>query len=426
MPIDYRPMWKSLGLNLDNHDKLMEVLGAAYGSLFLSQKSRPAHTSYLDFVMGEVHGLRIKEIVDGKKQGKKVVGTYCTFVPEEIVLAVGGVMVGLCAGADFATQEVEKYLPRNMCALIKSTFGFKLESVCPYLEASDVIVGENTCDGKKKAYEVFKGLVKDLYVMDLPQTKTKEARALLKTEYKKFITKMESLSGRTITVDGLKKAMAVVNAKRSAVHRLCVLRRADPAPISGLDALLINQIYFYEDPVRFTENINALCDELDGRVKTKAGVFPAKTPRLLISGCPMAVPNWKLPALIESKGAVGVGEESCTGERGTRNLVEGSSSTLDGLVDSLVERYLAIDCAVFTPNKERVDHIKEMAAVYKVDGVVLYSLNFCTPYMVEAMGIERELESAGIPAIKIETDYSQEDMGQLATRIQAFIERVGS
>jgi benzoyl-CoA reductase/2-hydroxyglutaryl-CoA dehydratase subunit BcrC/BadD/HgdB len=426
MSTDYHPMWKSLGLNLDNHDKLMEVLGAAYGSLFMSQKNRPTHTSYLDFVMSEVHGLRIKEIVDGKQQGKKVVGTYCTFVPEEIVLAAGCVMVGLCAGADFATEEVERYLPRNICALIKSSFGFKLGGVCPYLEASDVVVGENTCDGKKKAYEALKRLVKDLFIMDLPQTKTKEAMALLKTEYKKFIAKMESLSGRKITVEGLKKAIAIVNAKRSAVHRLSALRSADPAPISGLDALLINQIYFYEDPVRFTENINALCDELDGRIKAKTGAFAVKTTRLLISGCPMAVPNWKLPAIIETHGAVVVGEESCTGERGTRNLVTNTASTLDGLVDALVERYLAIDCAVFTPNKERLDHIKEMAAAYKADGVVLYSLNFCTPYLVEAMGIEHELEAAGIPAIKIETDYSQEDMGQLTTRIQAFIERVVS
>jgi benzoyl-CoA reductase/2-hydroxyglutaryl-CoA dehydratase subunit BcrC/BadD/HgdB len=426
MSTDYRPMWKSLGLNLDNHDKLMEALGAAYGSLFLSQKNRPLRTSYLDFVMSEVHGLRIKELVDGKQQGKKVVGTYCTFVPEEIVLAAGGVMVGLCAGADFATQETEKYLPRNICALIKSTFGFKLGGVCPYLEASDVVVGENTCDGKKKAYEVLQGLVKDLYVMDLPQMKGDDAKALLRNEYRKFIAKMESLSGHTITVESLKKAITVVNAKRSVMHRLSALRSADPAPISGLDALLVNQIYFYEDPVRFTENINALCDELDGRVMAKTGAVPAKTPRLLISGCPMAIPNWKLPAVIESRGAVVVGEESCTGERGTRNLVAESASTLDGCVDALVDRYLGIDCAVFTPNKERLDHIKEMAAACKADGVVLYSLHFCTPYMVEAMGIEHELEAAGIPAIKIETDYSQEDMGQLATRIQAFIERVSA
>jgi benzoyl-CoA reductase/2-hydroxyglutaryl-CoA dehydratase subunit BcrC/BadD/HgdB len=425
MATDYRPMWKELHMNLDNHDKLMEVLGAAYGSLFLSQKNRPLRTSYLDFVMSEVHGLRIKELVEGKKKGTKVVGTYCTFVPEEIVLAAGAAMVGLCAGADFATDEVEKYLPRNMCALIKSTFGFKLGGVCPYLEASDLIVGENTCDGKKKAWEVFAGLVKDLYVMDLPQTKGDGARAMLAAEYKKFMVKMATLTGRVVTAQSLIDAITVVNAKRGAVHRLSALRAANPAPISGLDALLVNQIYFYEDPVRFTENINALCDELDERVASKTGAAAAQTPRILVSGCPMAVPNWKLPALIESHGGIVVGEESCTGERGTRNTVAENAASMDALVDAIVDRYLAIDCAVFTPNRERVDHIRQMAAAYKADGVVLYSLQYCTPYMVESMGIERELEAAGIPAVKIETDYSREDMGQLATRLQAFVERIG-
>ncbi|MBD3242699.1 MAG: 2-hydroxyacyl-CoA dehydratase, partial [Chitinivibrionales bacterium] len=147
----YRPMWASLGLDLDAHDALLEVLSKAYGDVFMSQKNRPEGMAYFDFVMSEVHGLRIKELMDARNAGRKVIGTYCTFVPEELVLAVDGVMVGLCAGADFAVDEVEKFLPRNTCALIKSTFGFKLGQVCPYLEACDMVIGENTCDGKKKA-----------------------------------------------------------------------------------------------------------------------------------------------------------------------------------------------------------------------------------------------------------------------------------
>jgi benzoyl-CoA reductase/2-hydroxyglutaryl-CoA dehydratase subunit BcrC/BadD/HgdB len=424
MSQDYRQMWQALGLNLENHDALLGVLGKVYADLFLSQKNRPSKTGYLDFVMSEVHGLRIKELVDGKKSGKKVVGTYCTFVPEELVLAANGVMVGLCAGADFVTEAVERYLPRNLCALIKSTFGFKLGGVCPYLEASDMIVGENTCDGKKKAWEVFKGMVKNLYVMDLPQMKNEDAPRLLKTEYMKFKNALEQLTGNAITAENLKKSIAVVNAKREAVHRLSALCAYDPAPISGLDSLLINQIFFYEDPVRFTGQINGLCDEIEARVKSKTGVAPEKTPRILVSGCPMAVPNWKIPSIVETSGAVIVAEESCVGERGTRNLVSDAGDSVDALIDNLADRYLKIDCAIFTPNAERLDHIKEMGARYKADGVILYGLQFCTPYTVEALGIEKELEERGIPAIRIETDYSQEDVSQLKTRIQAFIERI--
>lgn len=422
--VDYRPMWTELGLNLEAHDALLAVLSKAYGDTFLSQRNRPKGMEYFDFVMSEVHGLRIKELMDAKKDGRKVVGTYCTFVPEELVLAVDGIMVGLCAGADFAVDEVEKILPRNTCALIKSTFGFKLGGVCPYLEACDMVVGENTCDGKKKAYEILNRLIPNFYTVDMPQMKGPEGKALLRAEYKKLAGRLEQLTGKTITTEALKKAVTTVNRKRRAVQRLAELRAADPAPISGLDSLLVNQVFFYDNPERFTASVEAICDELEQRIEARYGVKPAGTTRLLMSGCPMAVPNWKVPTIVENLNAVIVGEESCVGERGSRGSVDGSAEDVDGLIDALVERYLEIDCAVFTPNRERLDHIKSMASKYKADGVVLYGLNFCSPYLIEALDIEKELENAGIPAIRIETDYSGEDIGQIQTRIEAFVERL--
>lgn len=424
MSEDYRGMWKDLGLDLEAHDALLSVLGGAYGDIYLAQKNRPDGMGYFDFVMSEVHGLRIRELLDEKKAGRKIIGSYCVFVPEEIALAAGATLVGLCSGADFATAEVEKLLPRNTCALIKSSFGFKLGKVCPYLESADMIVGENTCDGKKKAYESLRSLVNNLYVMDLPQVKSDQGRALLKAEYARFKTAVESLTGVPITAESLKKAIQTVNAKRAAMHRLYSLRKADPAPISGLDALLANQVFFYDNPERFTASVNKICDELENRIAQKSGVFPSKTPRILISGCPMAVPNWKLPFIVESSGAVIVGEESCVGERGTRNLTDASGRTVDEMMDAITDRYYQVDCAIFTPNPERLQHIREMAAEYKADGVIHYGLQFCQPYLMESIPVEKALEETQIPTLRIETDYSMEDAGQLKTRIEAFIEQL--
>ncbi|MBU4581546.1 MAG: 2-hydroxyacyl-CoA dehydratase family protein [Proteobacteria bacterium] len=421
---DYTKMWSELGLDLKGHDALLSVLGGAYTDIFLSQKNRPEGMKYFDFVMSEVHGLRIKELMDAKAQGRKVIGSYCVFVPEELILAVDGVSVGLCAGAEFNFEGAEAVLPRNTCSLIKSAFGFKLGKVCPYLEASDVIVGENTCDGKKKSYEILAPLVKDLYVMDLPQMKTDTGKALLKEEYRKFMAKLESVSGKKITAESLQKGIDIVNAKRRAVKRLAGIRAADPAPISGLDALLVNQVFFYDDPIRFTDSVNKLCDELEDRVKNGIGVFAQGTTRVLVSGCPMAVPNWKLPMLIESSKAVIVGEESCVGERGTRWLTEPKGNTVDDILDSITERYFKIDCAVFTPNPSRVEYVKEMAKKLHAQGVVHYSLQFCQPYIMESGPVEKELEKSGVPTLRLETDYSQEDAGQLKTRIEAFVERL--
>ena len=421
---DYTEMWKSLGIDVENHNALLAGLGQAYTDIFLSQKNRPEGMKYFDFVMSEVHGLRIKEIVDAKAEGRKVIGSYCVFVPEELVLAVDGVAVGLCAGAELGFEAAEELLPRNTCSLIKSMFGFKLGKLCPYVESCDVIVGENTCDGKKKAYEIFRPLVKDLYVMDLPQTKSEAGRLMLKEEYRKFIAKLEKESGKKITVQSLKKAIETVNAKRKAMIRLAALRAADPAPISGLDALLINQVFFHDDPARFTDSVNKLCDELETRVKEHKGVMPKGTTRIIVSGCPMAVPNWKLPMLIETSNAVIVGEESCVGKRGTRWLTEIKGNTVEELLDAITDRYFNVDCAVFTPNPSRVNHVKEMAKKLHADGVIHYSLQFCQPYIIESGPVEKELESSKIPTLRLETDYSQEDAGQLKTRIEAFNERL--
>lgn len=152
---DFHPMWESLGMNLADHDMLLGAVGQMYGDMFLSQNNRPKSTSYLDFVATNIHSGRIKEMLDKKEAGEatKIVGSFCVYVPEEIVLACDGIPVGLCSGADWATDKVEEHLPRNTCPLIKSFAGFKLGEVCPYIESSDLVVGENTCDGKKKAYE---------------------------------------------------------------------------------------------------------------------------------------------------------------------------------------------------------------------------------------------------------------------------------
>src|SRR5512138_971536 len=107
---DYRKMWEGLGLDLETHDAVLDIVGKTYQDVFLSQINRPKGMEYFDFVMSEIHGLRIKEILDAKDQGKKVVGTFCVFVPEEIVLALDALCVGLCAGAELGFEAAEQYL----------------------------------------------------------------------------------------------------------------------------------------------------------------------------------------------------------------------------------------------------------------------------------------------------------------------------
>ncbi|AIH03961.1 MULTISPECIES: double-cubane-cluster-containing anaerobic reductase [Thermodesulfobacterium] len=416
---DYIKMWENLGIDLENHDCLLKALAEFYQQIYLSQENRPEGMKYFDFVVSEAHGLRIKELLEAKQQGKKVVGVFCVYVPEEMIRAVDGICVGLCAGAQIGFEEAEKVLPKNTCDLIKAFIGFKLTQVCPYTESCDLLIGETTCDGKKKAYEILNKLTQKVYVMEVPHMKTERGRELFLKELFALKNKLEELSQQTMTLERFKEEVKVVNEKRKALMRLEKLRSYDPAPISGLDALLVNQIAFYDDPVRFTQKVNELCDELEERVKKGIGVKPKGTPRILITGCPFALPNWKLHHMIETSGAVVVGEESCIGRRYYHSLVPEDFSSIEEGIKLLAERYLKTPCACFTPNPERIEEIQNMAKELKAQGIVYYSIQFCTPYLFEAYQVESAVD---LPFLKIDTNYSTEDIGQLKTRCEAFIE----
>ena len=369
---DFHPMWESLGMNLADHDMLLGAVGQMYGDMFLTQNNRPKSTSYLDFVATNIHSGRIKEMLDKKEAGEatKIVGSFCVYVPEEIVLACDGIPVGLCSGADWATDKVEEHLPRNTCPLIKSFAGFKLGEV------------------------------------------------------KKLAAKSEEECGVTITPERLKAAIRAVNEKRRALQRLAATRAADPAPISGLDSLLTVQAAFMDDTPRLTGAINDMAAECEQRVEAGEGVAPKGTKRILYTGTPMAVPNWKLFNLIEKAGGVVVGEESCTGSRYYKDLVDESGETVDEMLDAIAERYFKINCAVFTPNDQRMKDIVQMAKDLHADGIVDVALQFCTLYEMESFAVEKAAEEAGIPFMHITTDYAGEDAGQLQTRIEAFLETI--
>jgi benzoyl-CoA reductase/2-hydroxyglutaryl-CoA dehydratase subunit BcrC/BadD/HgdB len=139
----------------------------------------------------------------------------------------------------------------------------------------------------------------------------------------------------------------------------------------------------------------------------------------------MAIPNWKLHHIVETSGAAVVAEEACTGVRYFDHLTDESQDTLEGQVNALAERYMKINCACFTPNAGRVDDIKRLAREYRADGVIDVSLKFCTLYDIEGFQVEKALKEAGIPCLGLETDYTDEDAGQLRTRVGAFLEMLG-
>lgn len=425
MAVDRHPMWKELGMDLESHDQLCEALPAAFGDVFLSQENRPEAMAFWDMVAADVHGIRPAELVEAQKNGQKVFGTFCTYVPDEVVVACNGIVTGLCGGSQFWVPDGEKYLPADMCPLIKASLGARMGRTCPFFRIVDEIVGETTCDGKKKMYEILATDV-PMHIMELPQMKRPKDIDAFADEIALFGKNVEEVTGKQLTVENLADAIRIINNRRRALQRVYETRKnPDIIPISGTDALLMMQIAFFDDPVRCAEMAGKLADELEQRLTDGVSVFPKGTKRILLTGTPLAIPNWKLHHIIETSGAAIVCEENCTGTKFFTNLVDESQTTLEGQFHALAERYMKINCACFTPNTARIDEVLQLARDYQVDGVINTNLKFCTTFKTEAPALEKVLEDNGIPVLDIETDYTDNDAEQLRTRVEAFVEMLG-
>lgn len=360
--------------------------------------------------------LTMKEIKD---KGTPVIGAYCTYFPQEIAMAMGAVTVGLCSTSDETIPIAERDLPKNLCPLVKSSYGFAVSDKCPFFYFSDVVVGETTCDGKKKMYELMKDF-KNVYIMELPNTQNAEALKLWKSEIIRFKEYLEETFNVEITEEKLRHAVHVANEGRLALRRFYELMKNDPAPMDGSN--LFGVLYgsqFKFDREKMPAEIDALREKIEKEYAE--GEKPARKKRILLTGCPSSGAPMKVVKSIEANGGNVVCYENCGGAKSVDRLIDEDT---DDIYQAIAERYLAIGCSVMTPNPNRYELLGRLLEEYQIEGVVEMTLQACHTYNIEAKSIEKFVNSKGIPYMHVETDYSQTDVGQLDTRIAAFLEMI--
>jgi len=186
-----------------------------------------------EFVDARKQGfIRAKEFKDN---GGKLAGCLCSYTPQELLDAAGVATVGLCGTSSETIPDAEKVLPKNLCPLIKSTYGFAYSEKCPYTYFSDIIIGETTCDGKKKMYELLNE-IKETYVLHLPQSQERPyAKDIWYEEVKLLKEKLEEKFNCTITEEGLRKAAHVRNELRKAQLDMYHLQKLVPPAMKGND-----------------------------------------------------------------------------------------------------------------------------------------------------------------------------------------------
>ena len=363
--------------------------------------------------------LKVKALKD---KGVNVVGVFCTYTPFELIYAAGAVPIGLCGMSEETIPDAEAHLPKNLCPLIKSSYGFAVSEKCPFFYFSDMIVGETTCDGKKKMYELL-NKIKHTHVMHLPQGQKKEhAFDCWKNEMLELKKALEQKFGVEITDEKLREAIKERNKERKILLDYFELGKLIPSPISGYDVnTVIDSLGFQFDRATQRETVLAKTKELREKYERELKGKTSDRPRILITGCPTGGVREKIIKTIEDLGADVVAFENCCGPKEKVELVD---ETIDP-IDALTKKYLNINCSVMTPNPGRFKSLGEMIDEYSVDGVVEVVLQACHTFNVESYNIKDFVtKEKGKPYILIETDYSKSDTGQVNTRLNAFLEMI--
>lgn len=364
----------------------------------------------------------ITELKRAKSRGRGVVGFYCLYSPTEMAIAANAIPLPLCGTREDPIEAAEKILPRNLCPLIKSSFGFAVTDSCPFFRLSDIIIGDTTCDGKKKMFELL-AREKTLHVLQLPQTPdTAMSLTLWRSELERFKGVMEEYAGVSITEDRLRRAIRLMNRERAARKAVMDANRMDPAPISG--SLLLEILFktgFFADKEKGISFMEEAARE------AASGAFERKTPgakkpkRILLTGVPVGMGSDKVVKIVEKGGADVVAFENCSGYKQAFQVDEQGDP-----MDALARQYLATPCSVMSPNTARFDLLGKMIEEFRVDGVIDLTWRACHTYNVEAFSVEAfTRKKMGVPSLHLETDYSQSDFGQLEARVDAYLEMLG-
>lgn len=351
-----------------------------------------------------------------KTSGQKVIGLYCIYAPIEIPLAAKAIPVSLCGTKNDSIPKAETVLPRTVCPLIKSSFGFALLDSCPYLAASDLVVAETTCDGKKKMYELL-GTYKPVFLMQLPQIQNEAAKDYVKKEFQRLIARIEADFGVKIGDQDLREAIKLANSLRQALKEVLDLAKRKPSPLTGMEILNISfRTSFmpdYNHSIELLKNISKELSELTPDPTL------SKRPRILLTGVPTGMGSHKVVELLETCGASVVCLDNCSVYKKVLLEVEEDGD----LLDHLAKRYLDMHCAIMSPNPNRYAVLKTLIQEFSVDAVVDLTWQGCQTYEIESYSLKNWVhDTLKLPFLQIITDFSSSDTEQIKVRIEAFLE----
>lgn len=368
------------------------------------------------------YGLRAKEL---KNEGRKVIGYVCSFVPLEIITAAGCIPFRVRGNVHEPITKGDTLLETIVCPYYRSCFDLSVKGKYDFLSG---LVIPHGCDSMVRSFSAWSYALPYSYFhfVNIPTVCEESSFEFFGAELNTFRKSLEKFAGRTIADDDLGRAIRVHNENRDKVRSLYEFRKADPPLISGTE-LMRMLIVGSSLPV---EEANGLFDQVLAEIGRRKIPPNQKGPRLLIDGA--CLDNIELVKLVEEIGGNVVADTLCNGARDyfPKTAVGGDS------IDALSHRYLdRVNCPkTYRENKagtfegdiaSRFGDIGAYAKEFKVDGAILYVYKYCDPFGFEVPARKAYYKMINVPMLHLEDVYSAGTMGQLRTRIQAFLEMIG-
>lgn len=354
--------------------------------------------------------------MEHKQLGKKVFGWLCTYVPEEILHAAGALpirIIGYSHEAELDDGTAHLYI--NNCSFSRSCLQLGLEGQYDFLDGA---VGGSTCDGARRLFDIWRQYIGTPFhhVLTVPRKYTERAHDLYHQEVRGFKAHLEAYLDLTISDEALRESVLLYNRSRQLLQRLYELRKRESPPISGAETMeILNAAYRMPKEI-FNQWLEELLDELESSNRTYAG-----RARVMINGSVLTNPDFIRS--IEDQGALVVTDELCTSTR-----YWGDEIILDDerpILECISRRYLNnFPCARMYPSDERFNRIIDFAQAYRVDGVISQIVRFCVPYSHDLPSLTERLKAIGIPTLPLDVEYGSSGSGQIATRVQAFLEMI--
>ena len=368
------------------------------------------------------YGYRAREL---KKQGKQIMGYLCAFTPVEIITAAGFVPFRIKGDVNEPITKADTEMETIVCPLVRSCFDMALKGKYEFL---DGIVIPHACDSICRTYDVWKYSLNLPYAhfINMPHGTGDASLEFYQEVLNTFRKSLSKFAGKEISDGALAEAIKLHNQNRARVKELYELRKSSPPLISGeeLTKVLIAAVSL---PVE--ESIEMLGGVIN-EVKRRGALSAQKLARIMVIGA--QVDDVAFIKLIEDSGAWVVADDLCPGAREFMSQVDVTPDPIAGLA----ERYLRkIKCGRTYREMEgnyqeyledRFGHMRRMIDDFGVDGVVLYIYKYCDPFGFEVPQIKSFIEAKGTPVLYLEDEYSMSTIGRLRTRIQAFLELIGS